>query len=292
MFALGSCTTFVTHHIRNLRGGSQPVLAAASDGNIYVVKFAENPQGPHLPFNESMGTELYRLCGLPTAPWKVLEVTDSLLNLSPECWLNTPEGKRKPMAGPCFGSRFLWDQRSNMFDFLPGSHFKHVENAVQFWLAWLVDICANHRDYRQAIFWRKPSGRLMPVFIDFGRMFGGATGIESFRGLHESQYWDPRIYPRIDTATLLAFRKLSNTLDRDQVLRKLAVLPDEWKTDSAIQNLVTCLDRLSDISTVERILSEMAAIHQMDEGEESFLGFGQSPTSTLPHPGLQPLAWD
>ncbi len=65
MIALGKDPVVVTQYVRNLRGGSQPILARASDGFLYVVKFANNLQGPNLLFNESAGSELYLACGLP-----------------------------------------------------------------------------------------------------------------------------------------------------------------------------------------------------------------------------------
>ena len=57
MAVLGKKTIAVTRHIQKLRGGSQPILAEASDGRLYVVKFANNPQGANLLFNESMGRD-------------------------------------------------------------------------------------------------------------------------------------------------------------------------------------------------------------------------------------------
>ncbi len=290
MPALGTQSTLVTHYIRSLRGGSQPILAEASDGNIYVVKFAGNLQGPHLPFNDSMGTELYRACGLPTTPWKALKVCNSFLDRNPACWLETPEGRRKPTAGLCLGSRFLGDQGTTLFEVLPGSYFQRVENAADFWLAWLVDVCTNHSDARQAIFCEKPSRQLAAVFIDFGYMFGGGTGTDPFRDSRQSRYRDRRIYPRINSGALRTLRKTVNTMDTDQVFRQLAVLPDEWKTRSAIQNLTRCLDCLSDISTTERTQDEMVKSHQLDASENLHPSCGRNTASASLHPGVQPLA--
>lgn len=51
----------IVEYVRPLRGGSQPFLAGASDGQLYVVKFNGNPQGPNVLLNECVGNELYRL---------------------------------------------------------------------------------------------------------------------------------------------------------------------------------------------------------------------------------------
>jgi len=62
-------------YIRKLRGGSQPALIKCSDGNFYVVKFLNNPQGPNVLFNEVLGTEIFRLAGLPVPMWRVIHVS-------------------------------------------------------------------------------------------------------------------------------------------------------------------------------------------------------------------------
>jgi len=59
MSAKGEEPAVVTQFIRKVRGGSQAILAKASDGRMYVVKFRNNHQGPNQLFNECMGTELY-----------------------------------------------------------------------------------------------------------------------------------------------------------------------------------------------------------------------------------------
>src|ERR1017187_7147776 len=125
----------VTKFFRKLRGGSQPILAQASDGLLYVVKFTNNLQGANLPFNESIGTELYRACGLSVPSWMPLLVTDSFLDQNPDCWMQTQEGRLRPDSGLCFGSRFLGGNGVKIFEVLSGSSFKRVINHMSFWLA-------------------------------------------------------------------------------------------------------------------------------------------------------------
>jgi hypothetical protein len=201
----------LVRYFRNLRGGSQPILAAASDGLIYVVKFADNQQGEYLSFNECMGAELYRACGLPVAPWKLLQVADTFLDQNPSCWSETPNGRRKPAPGMCFGSRFLGDG-SRLYEILPGSYFQRVTNATDFWFAWLLDVGANHTDNRQAIFREEAFSHLQAVFIDFGHMFGGASGGDPFRSIRQSQYRDARIYSRVSLRFLVTLSKNLDSL--------------------------------------------------------------------------------
>ena len=53
--------------ICRMRGGSQSHLMQCSDGNRYVIKFQNNPQGRKILFNEFLGTCLMKLLGLPTS---------------------------------------------------------------------------------------------------------------------------------------------------------------------------------------------------------------------------------
>lgn len=256
MSGSGPQFTFVRRHIRGLRGGSQPILAEASDGNVYVVKFLDNLQGPHVLFNESMGTELYRACGLHTSPWEVLRVTNSFIDRNPSCWLETPAGMRRPAAGLCFGSRYLGGNGGELFEVLPGGYFHRVMNGADFWLAWVVDVCANHTDIRQAIFCEEPSRYLEAVFIDFGHMFGGPKG-DANPHFRASRYRDERVYPRPNAQFLLTLRKILANLRLDQLLHQHSNLPEEWKSCSAEQALFASLNRLSNSRFVKRTLETL-----------------------------------
>ena len=280
----------VTRYIRRLRGGSQPILAEASDGKTYIVKFTDNLQGPNLAFNESMGTELFRACGLPVAPCEVLKVTDSFLAQNPACWLETPQGRRRPVAGLCFGSRYLGGEDVKLFEILPGSYLERVKNATDFWLAWLLDVSADHSDARQAIFCERHPGQLEAVFIDFGHMFGGATGSDRGGNVRTSRHMDQRIYPRVSRRFLLTFRKILDTLDTDYLWRQLLALPDEWKAKSAIENFKGGLDRLSDPSFLDRTFDRVLENYQASERERSNLICGQKEQLPVLRPGVQPVA--
>jgi putative nucleotidyltransferase with HDIG domain len=142
----GKDKLFVTQYIHNLRGGSQPILAQASDGLVYVVKFNNNLQGANLPFNESIANELYRACRLEVPSWKPLMLTDAFLDQNPSCWMQTPDGRLRPDSGICFGSRFLGGEGIRLLEILPGTSLKQVHNHEDFWLAWLIDSLAEHRD--------------------------------------------------------------------------------------------------------------------------------------------------
>jgi hypothetical protein len=235
---------FVARFIRKMRGGSQPILAQASDGHLYVVKFNNNLQGVNLPFNESMGTELYRACGLPVPPWKPLLVSDAFLDKNPDCWIETPEGTLRPTSGVCFGSCFLGGHGIQLLEILPGSFFPRIQNRKDFWLAWLVDICAGHSDNRQAIFTEIASGRFNAVFLDHGHLFGGPKGDQN-PACRASRYLDARAYDDSTADLMLTLSGFADKLSVRGLWDQAQALPSEWKVDSAVRNLAMCLDRLS-----------------------------------------------
>jgi hypothetical protein len=251
---LGKNFALATEYVRNLRRGSQPVLVRASDGLLYVIKFTNNPQGPNLAFNESMGSELYRVCRLPGPLWKPILITNSFLDKNPDCWMQTPEGRLRPEPGLCFASRFLGGDGLRVLEILPGTGFKRVFDREAFWLAWLIDICARHADNRQAIFLQDNRDWLHPFFIDHGHMFGGPKG-EQQKSFVASRYLDSRIYGGISSLLCLEFQKVTASVNADQLWQKLKELPDEWKAASAIDGFGQCLNRLAAPDLLRNILA-------------------------------------
>lgn len=256
----GGDFALVTRHIRKLRGGSQPILALASDGLLYVVKFTNNLQGTNVTFNESVGTELYRACNLPVPPWKKLLVTDSFLDKNPDCWMETPDGRIRPDSGMCFGSRFLGQNEMRLLEILPSASFKRVRNHADFWLAWMLDICAEHADSRQAIFAEDSSGWLDTFFIDHGHLFGGPDGTQATHS-KVSTYLDPRIYQDLPFTYLFELLVAFKSLDVDKLWKSIIALPDDWKSISGVRNVGRCLDRVSRPFYLHRVLCTIIEDH-------------------------------
>jgi hypothetical protein len=253
-----------TYFFRNLRGGSQPILVQASDGLPYVVKFNNNLQGENLPFNESVGSELYRACGLEGPSWKPLLITDDFIDKNRACWMETQTGRLRPDSGLCFSSRYLGLDGIRLLEILPGSSLKRVRNRDSFWLAWLVDICASHADNRQAVFVEKSAGRLEAFFIDHGHLFGGPRG-ELQRKVQASRYLDPRIYKKVSSLHLLNLKKFVLGLDVEQLWRQIRTMPEEWKTTSALGGFAQCLNSLSTSTILQNIIDSMMDFVQTAE---------------------------
>lgn len=246
-----------------MRGGSQPILVQASDGLLYVVKFAAQ-QGANLPFNESMGTEVYRAAKLASPCWKPVQVTADFLDKNPDCWWQTAQGPQRPEPGICFGTRYLGSGDTRLLEILPGNRFKRVRTPENFWRAWMIDICAFHADHRQAVFIENAKGLLDAHFIDHGHLFGGPTGDRQPRFL-ASRYLDSRIYQGA-CLNPVALLKSAAGLDVDRLWQKMHALPEEWKTASAVENFAQFLERINS----HRFLQDVLEIMQESATQQSY----------------------
>jgi hypothetical protein len=274
---LGNETTYLTQYVRNLRGGSQPILARASDGLFYVVKFINNLQGPNLLFNESAGSELYRACGLAVPEWKPLLLSESFINENPDCWLQTPEGRLRPEAGLCFGSLYLGGDGQRLIEFLPRASFVRVRNRASFWLAWLVDICAGHTDNRQAIFVESAGGWLDACFVDHGHFFGGPNADQS-KNFRASAYLDSRIYQKLTAQDALGLLDVIQSLDSDRLWQQANAIPDSWRHTSALYGFRSALERLSRPLLLQNVLNTIIDAHERTtEIQSRELGNGRQP---------------
>ena len=278
----------VTQFYRKLRGGSQAILAKASDGKVYVVKFRNNPQGPHLLFNESMGTELYRTAGLPVPAWRPLTVTRQFVEFNRGCWMQSPDGLIQPQTGLCFGSRFVGGDNIRLYEVLPVKHIESVRNRLDFWQAWLLDVCAAHADNRQAIFRQEGEGHYNAVFIDHGHMFCSPKGNVSPHFIASRYYLDPRIYPNVCSEIIRGLRKRTMRLDLDGLWAGVLTLPDEWMTRSAVSKFAECLHTLADSHSIERVIDMITNLQNpaKELWQHDLSGERQSDRSIL-RPGIQ-----
>jgi hypothetical protein len=261
---------FVTRFVRKLRGGSQPVLVEASDGIKYVLKFSNNSQGRNVLFNEAMGTELYRAAGLPAPFWKRLIITEKFIDHTRQCWLETGKSSLRPQSGLCFGSPYLERDGVRLWEILPGSSFSRVVNKRDFYLAWLLDICARHSDNRQALFEERPDG-IRAVFIDHGHMFSGPNGESNKPHFRVSTYLDDRIYVANQHGHWRDIARAVLNIDVDDLWIRAEQLPKEWLTDSALQNFVACLCVLTNRSAVDTI-AELIAGSLVEKDQREFRG--------------------
>ena len=94
--------------IRRMRGGAQSQLMLGSDGNLWVVKFQNNPQHLRVLANELIATRLAQAAGLTVPATDVVEVSEWLIANSPGMHVEGLRERARPyQAGLQFGAG-LW----------------------------------------------------------------------------------------------------------------------------------------------------------------------------------------
>lgn len=162
--------------IRRMRGGAQSQLMLGADGNLWVVKFQNNPQHLRVLANELIATRLAAAVGLTVPASDVVEVTEWLVANSPEMHVELPRNGREPYrAGLQFGSRFVGGlMPGQVVDYLPEPQLQEVRNLGEFAGMLCLDKWAGNCNGRQAVFERRPrERRYRATFIDQGYCFNG-----------------------------------------------------------------------------------------------------------------------
>lgn len=144
-----------------------------SDGHFYVVKFRNNPQHERVLANELLAARLAELAGLPVAAAEVVEVSEWLVEHTPELNIQLARTTIPCQAGLQFGSRYViqpWD--GQIFDYLPGDMLDRVRNVEAFAGVLALDKWTGNANGRQATFWRRMRERkYTATFIDQGYCF-------------------------------------------------------------------------------------------------------------------------
>jgi hypothetical protein len=138
-------------HIRKMRGGSQAHLIRASDKNLYVVKFQNNPQHVRVLVNEYLGTTVGRLLNLPMPEAKIMEVSEWLIENTPELRIDLSPRSIPCVSGLQFASRYVGDPVDDrVFDYLPDSMLHRIANLDDFPRVLVFDKWTGNSDGRQA----------------------------------------------------------------------------------------------------------------------------------------------
>jgi hypothetical protein len=185
--------------IRRMRGGAQSQLMLGADGNLWVVKFQNNPQHLRVLANELIATRLAAAAGLTVPQTEVVEVTEWLAANTPEMRVDLLRGGSERCAsGLQFGSRFVGGlMPGQVVDYLPESQLDEVRNVAEFAGMLCLDKWAGNCNGRQAVFERRPrEHRYRATFIDQGFCFnaGAWTFPDSpLRGVYARN----RVYARV-----------------------------------------------------------------------------------------------
>lgn len=154
-------------HVRRMRGGAQAHLMRASDNTFWVVKFKNNPQSLKVLANEMLATRLGQWLGLPMPQVEIIEVSEWLIENTPELNITTASSEMRCSSGKQLASRY--PDEPTVFDYLPESLLMKVANLKDFSRIMVLDKWAANADGRQAVFRKKPrERRYTAMFIDQG----------------------------------------------------------------------------------------------------------------------------
>jgi hypothetical protein len=224
-------------HLRRMRGGAQSHLMRCEDGDYYVVKFQNNPQGGRVLANEMLAGRLALALGLPVSEPEVIEVSDWLVEHSPDMFLQRGDGRVRCASGLQFGSRFPCDPlRTPVYDFLPDALLREVRNRDRFLGMLVFDKWTCNCDARQLVFHRlaEEASQYAATMIDQGFCFNAAAWDfpdAPARGL----YGRPAVYTEVEgLESFEPFLTRLENLDDDILEEAAARVPPEWyeaKTD-------------------------------------------------------------
>ena len=222
---------FADVFFRKMRGGSQSSLVGTSDGNFYVLKLANNPQGPNTLFNEAFGSILSHHLGLPVPEWCPIQLSSSFIAMNPDLHFMLAEGSRMPSTGLHFASKFVIASNDDeVYEIVPERWMQRVQNPHFFAGALLLDIWTENVDRRQALFVEHSANRALEVvFFDHGHMFRGPNGDKKLKNVTACLYYHRSIYLRAhDSGSienwLCRIEGLSETMLQTMIER----IPSEW----------------------------------------------------------------
>ena len=140
-----------------------------SDGQFYVVKFRNNPQHLRVLANELLAARLAERVGLPVPVAEIIEVSQWLVDHTPELNIQLAHETINCQAGLECGSRYVvappWD--GQVLDYLPVEMFPRVRNLETFAGVLALDKWTGNANGRQAAFWRKMrEKKYTAAFID------------------------------------------------------------------------------------------------------------------------------
>jgi hypothetical protein len=159
--------------IRRMRGGAQSHLMLGADGELYVVKFQNNPQHIRVLANELLASRLAALVGLTVPACEVIEVTPWLVDHTPELHMEMAKSREGCKPGLQFGSRLVGGlMPGQLVDYLPDEQLVETRNLPEFAGMLALDKWTCNVNGRQAVFHKKSrEKRYSASFIDQGYCF-------------------------------------------------------------------------------------------------------------------------
>jgi hypothetical protein len=254
-----------------MRGGAQGQLMLGADGQVYVVKFQNNPQHTRVLANEFLASRLAAAAGLTVPEADLVEVSSWLVENTPELEIDLGRTRVRCQAGLQFGSRFVGGlMPGQVMDYLPQEQMAEVRNLKEFAGILALDKWTGNANGRQAVFARRQrERRYRAVFIDFGYCFhAGEWKFEDapLRGV----YFRNDVYREIaGWESFEPWLTRLETLAAETVWAAANQVPPEWYGGD-----------LSEMeSLVEKLLKRRSRIRELIEG------FGKSDRKPFPNWG-------
>jgi hypothetical protein len=269
-------------HIRRMRGGAQGHLMLGADGHAYVVKFQNNPQHVRVLANEMLATRLAALVGLSTPEPEVIDVSDWLVESTPELEVDLGKTSERCRPGLQYGSRFVGGlMPGHVVDYLPAEQLAEVRNLNEFAGILALDKWTGNANGRQAVFARtQRERRYRAVFIDFGYCFhAGEWRFEDapLRGV----YYRNDVYREVaGWETFEPWLTRLETLPADRVWDAANDIPPEWyggdlgEMEALVEKLLARRSRIRELigsfGTTERNPFPKWGAIRGENGEESW----------------------
>jgi hypothetical protein len=145
----------------------------ASDNQLYVVKFRNNPQHVRVLANELLATRLGAAVGLAVPHSDVIEVSEWLIRNTPDLTIESRSGSIPCAPGLHFASRWVGGlMPGQVVEYLPEQQLLEVRNLGEFAGILALDKWTCNVNGRQAVFQKKPrERRYRATFIDQGYCF-------------------------------------------------------------------------------------------------------------------------
>lgn len=254
--------------IRRMQGGAQGQLMLGANGELYVVKFQNNPQHMRVLANEFLASRIAVAAGLTAPETELIEVSSWLVAHTPELEIDLGRSRVKCQPGLQFGSKFVGGlMPGQLVDYLPEEQLAEVKNLAEFAGILALDKWTGNSNGRQAVFTRKQrEKRYRAVFIDFGYCFqAGEWRFEDspLRGV----YYRNDVYQRITGwDSFEPWLTRMETMPADTIWEAANEVPPEWYGGD-----------LSEMEAlVEKLLARRTRIRELIEG------FGRSHRKPFP----------
>jgi hypothetical protein len=213
-----------------MRGGAQGQLMLGADGEVYVVKFQNNPQHPRVLANELLASRLACAAGLNVPHVELIEVSPWLIENTPELEIDLGKSRERCKPGLHFGSRFAGGlMPGQVVDYLAEEQLAEVKNLAEFAGILALDKWTSNANGRQAVFTRRQrERRYKAIFIDFGYCFHAGDWIfedAPLRGV----YYRNEVYKNVTGwESFEPWLKSIETMPEETVWNVANEVPPQW----------------------------------------------------------------